>query len=67
MIIGTCGIIAMDLLYRLSDIVKCVCYIGLGSSGCFLTDATLMSGHYRMDIISGASHLRSDSVVSLVL
>jgi hypothetical protein len=26
-----------------------------------------MGGHYKMDIISGVGHLRSDSVVSLVL
>jgi hypothetical protein len=27
----------------------------------------LMDGHYRMDVISGVGHLRSDSVVLLVL
>jgi hypothetical protein len=42
-------------------------YIGLGSNGCFMIDIALTSGHYRMDIISGMGHLRSDSVVLLVL
>jgi hypothetical protein len=44
-----------------------VYYIGLGSNGCFMTGATLMGGHYTTCIISGVGHLRSDSVVPLVL
>jgi hypothetical protein len=43
--IGTCSVTAMGLLYRLSDIVKCMCYIGLKSNGCFVTDAALMGGY----------------------
>jgi hypothetical protein len=47
--------------------IKCVCYMGLGSNGCFMTSTTLMPSHYRTNIISGVSNLRSDSVVLLVL
>jgi hypothetical protein len=45
----------------------CVHYIGIGSNGCFMIDIALTSGHYRMDIISGMGHPRSDLVVLLVL
>jgi hypothetical protein len=48
-------------------IVRCVCYMCLGSNGCFMADAALTNCHYRMDIISGVGHLRSDSIVLLVL
>ena len=58
---------AMGLLYRLNNMVKCVCYMGIGSNNCFVTDATLMGGHYRMDIISGVGHQMSDSIMPLVL
>jgi hypothetical protein len=64
---STCGIMAMGLLYRLDDMVKCVCYMGLGSNGCFMAGVALMGGHYRMDIISSVGHPRSDLVVPLVL
>jgi hypothetical protein len=47
--------------------VKCVYYIGLGSDGCFMASAALTTGHYRMNIISGVGHPRSDLVVPLVL
>ena len=47
--------------------VKCVCYIGLGSSGCFVTSTALMGSHYRTDIINDVSHPRLDSVAQLVL
>jgi hypothetical protein len=57
----------MGLLYRLDDMVKCVCYIGLGSNGCFMANVALMSNYYRMNIISVVGYLRSDSVVPLVL
>jgi hypothetical protein len=33
----------------------------------FVVGATLMGGHYRTDIINGVGHLRSDSVMPLVL
>jgi hypothetical protein len=65
--IGICGITAIGLLYRLSDMVKCVYYMSLGFNGCFVTNTTLMGSHYKMNIISSVSHPRSDSVVSLVL
>jgi hypothetical protein len=45
----------------------CIYYMGLKSNGCFVTGATLMSGHYRTNIISGVSHSRLDSVIPLVL
>jgi hypothetical protein len=48
----------MGLLYKLHTMVKRVCYMG---------DLDPMVGHYRMDIISGVAHLRSDSVMPLVL
>jgi hypothetical protein len=47
--------------------VKCVCYMGLGSNGFFVTSVALMSSHYWMNIISGVDHLRLASVVTLVL
>jgi hypothetical protein len=40
---------------------------GLWIQWLFLTDAALTSGHYRMDIISGVGHPKSDSIVPLVL
>jgi hypothetical protein len=50
--------------------VKCVCvlYKGFGSNG-FVTKVQPFSmvGHYKMDVISGMGHLRSDLVVPLVL
>ena len=46
---------------------KCVCYMGLGFNGCFMVGATLMDGHYKMNIISGVGYPRSNLVVPLVL
>ena len=57
----------MSLLYRFNVIVKCVCYMSLGFSGCFVTVATITGGHYKTYIISGVGHLRSDLVVPLLL
>ena len=65
--IRTYGIMAMSLLYKLNDMVKCVCYMGIGPNGCFVTGIALMGGHYRIYIISGVAHPRSNSVVLLVL
>jgi hypothetical protein len=48
----TCGITAMGLLYRLCDMFKCMCYVGLGSIGCFMVRVALMGSHYRMDLFS---------------
>jgi hypothetical protein len=45
----------------------CMCYMGLGSNSCFMSDATLTSSHYKTDIISGVGYLRSNSIVMLVL
>jgi hypothetical protein len=55
------------LTVRVNFIVKCVC-VGFESND-FMTKTQpfLIDSHYRKDIISGVSHLRSDSVVSLVL
>ena len=47
--------------------VKCVCYMGLGSNGYFVIGVALTGNHYKLDIISDVGHLRSDSVVPLVL
>jgi hypothetical protein len=55
------------LTIHVSFMVKCVCYMGLGSNGCFMTGATLMGGYYMTNIISGMGHPRLDSVVLLVL
>ena len=54
------------LTIHISFMVKCVCYVEFGSNGCFIAGAALMGGDYRMDIISGVIHPRSNSVVSLV-
>jgi hypothetical protein len=62
-----CGKMAMSLLYKFSDVVKHVCYIGLGFNGFFMTGVTLMGGHYRTDIISSVGYLRLESVMPLVL
>jgi hypothetical protein len=45
----------------------CVCYMSLGSIGCFMANATLMGGHYRTNIISSVGHLRLNLVVPPVL
>jgi hypothetical protein len=63
---GTCGTIAIGLLYGLT-LWSNVC-VGFGSTD-FVTKAQPfpMNGHYRMDIISGVGHPRSDSIMLLVL
>jgi hypothetical protein len=55
------------LTVHVNFMVKCVCYIGLGSNDCFMTGTALLSSHYKAYIISGVGHLRSDLVVSLML
>ena len=40
--------------------------MGLGSNGCFMADAALIDGHYKIDIISIVGYPRSDSVMLLV-
>jgi hypothetical protein len=44
-----------------------VCYMGLKSNSCFVTGAALKGNHYWTYIISGVGHLRSDSVMPLML
>jgi hypothetical protein len=56
-----------ELTIYVNSMVKCVCYMGLGSNDYFITGATLIGGHYRMDIISGVGHSKSDSIVLLML
>jgi hypothetical protein len=55
------------LTIHVNFMVKCVC-VGFGSNG-FMTkmQSFPMDGHYRMNVISSVGHLRSDSVVPLVL
>ena len=63
---GTCGTMAMGLLYGLT-LWSNVC-VGFGSNDFVAkTQSFSMDGHYRTDIISGMSHPRSDSVMPLVL
>jgi hypothetical protein len=64
---GMYSIMAMGLLYRLDDMVNCVCYMGLESNGNFIAGAAFMGSYYRTYIISGMSYPRLDSVVPLVL
>ena len=47
--------------------VKCVC-VGFGSNDFVTkTQSFLIDGYYRTNVISGVGHLRSNSVVPLVL
>jgi hypothetical protein len=57
----------MGLLYRLNDMVKYVCCIGFGSNSYFVAGAALMGDYYKLNIISGVGHSRSNSVILLVL
>jgi hypothetical protein len=66
-----CGIMAMNLLYRLALWSMCVCVGGgggFGSNG-FVTKMQPfpMDGHYRIDVISGVDHPRLNSTVLLML
>ena len=47
--------------------IKCVCYMELGSNGFFMIGATLTDSHYRANIISSVGHLRSDPIMPLML
>jgi hypothetical protein len=55
------------LIIHVNFMVKCVCHMGLGSNGCFMTSLTLTGDNYRTNIISSLSHPRLDLVVPLVL
>jgi hypothetical protein len=58
---------AMGLLYGLALWSMCV-WGGFGSNGFVIkTQSFPMDGHYRMDVISGVSHPKSDLVVSPML
>jgi hypothetical protein len=47
--------------------VKCVC-VGFGSNGYVTkTQPFPTGGHYRTNVISGVGHLRSNSILPLVL
>jgi hypothetical protein len=46
----TYGITTMSLLYRPCDMVKCMCYMGLGFNGCFMADAELTDCHYKTKV-----------------
>jgi hypothetical protein len=66
---GTCGINSYGLTVYTSYCGQmCVLYRGFGSNG-FVTNMQSfpMDDYYRTDIISGVGHLRSDSVLPLVL
>jgi hypothetical protein len=55
------------LTIQVNFMVKCVC-VGFGSNGFVTkTQSFPMDGHYRMNVISGVGHPRSDLVVPLVL
>jgi hypothetical protein len=64
---GMYGIMVVGLLYGLTLWIVCV-WGGFRSNG-FVTKMQLfpMNGHYRTSIISYVGHLRSDSIVALVL
>ena len=65
---GIWRIIDMGLQYMLtlwSNV--CMCYMGLGSNGCFIAEVALTGSHYKTDIISNVGHLRRDLVMALVL
>ena len=55
------------LTIHVNFMVKCVCHMGLGSNGCFMANAALTGCHFKMYIISGVGHLRSNLIVLLVL
>jgi hypothetical protein len=40
------------LIIHVNFMVKCMCYMSLGCSGCFVTGAALTGSHYRTYIIS---------------
>jgi hypothetical protein len=55
------------LTIHVNFMIKCVCYMGLGSNGSDQTSVALMGSHYKTYIISSVGHPRSNSVVPLVL
>ena len=64
---GRCEIATMGLLYMLT-LWSNVCIIwALDPMVVLVTNATLMSSHYRTNIISSVGHPRLDSVMLLVL
>ena len=64
---GTCGIMAMGLLYMLALWSNISILYWPWIKWLFVASAALMGGHYRMDIISSEGHPWSDSAMPLVL
>jgi hypothetical protein len=65
---GTCGIMAMGLIYELTLWSMCVGGGGFGSNGFVIkTQPFPKDGHYRKGIINGVGHPRLNLVESLVL
>jgi hypothetical protein len=64
---STYGIMAMCLQYMLVLWSNLYVLYGPWIQWLFVAGIALMGSHYRMDIISGVSHPRSDSVLLLVL
>jgi hypothetical protein len=60
-----CAVQWLWVFIYVSFMVKCVLYRPW-IQWLFVAGAALMGGHYRMNIISGVGHPRSDSVVPLV-
>jgi hypothetical protein len=60
---------AMDLLYKLRIMVKCVCYMGLWIHWCHDLDATIPNGSVTIGRTSlvGVDHSRLDSIMPLML
>ena len=56
-----------ELTIHVNFMVKCVYYMGIGSNDYFMASIALVGGHYKIDIINGVGHLRSNLVVLLVL
>ena len=63
---GMCAIMAMGLLYMLALWLNAFIIWALDPM-LFVASVALMGGYYRMEIISGVSHPRSDLVMSLML
>ena len=56
-----------ELTIHVNFIVKYVCYMSLGSNGCFVTNTALMDSHYKTYTIISVGHPRSNLVISLML
>jgi hypothetical protein len=63
---GKCGIITVGLLYMLT-LWSNVCVMWALDPIVVPGGTALMGGHYKMNIICGVGHQRSDSIVPLML